>query len=182
MISIINMALLTMLAVVTVAITRQRSLFGVVVLASIYSFLMATVLVVLDAVDVAMTEASVGAGISTVLLLAALHLIKTLELRPAKTSILPLLASLATGAVVIWGALALPPFGAADSPIHRHVVPRYVERSLEETNVPNLVSSILADYRGYDTLGETTVIFSAGIGVLALLGGPRRRGGEGASQ
>jgi multicomponent Na+:H+ antiporter subunit B len=181
MISIINMALLTMLAVVTVAITRQRSLFGVVVLASIYSFLMATVLVVLDAVDVAMTEASVGAGISTVLLLAALHLIKTLELRPAKTSILPLLASLATGAVVIWGALALPPFGAADSPIHRHVVPRYVERSLEETNVPNLVSSILADYRGYDTLGETTVIFAAGIGVLALLGGPRRRGGEGAS-
>jgi multicomponent Na+:H+ antiporter subunit B len=168
--------------VVTVAITRQRSLFGVVVLASIYSFLMATVLVVLDAVDVAMTEASVGAGISTVLLLAALHLIKTLELRPAKTSILPLLASLATGAVVIWGALALPPFGAADSPIHRHVVPRYVERSLEETNVPNLVSSILADYRGYDTLGETTVIFAAGIGVLALLGGPRRRGGEGASQ
>jgi multicomponent Na+:H+ antiporter subunit B len=182
MISIINMALLTMLAVVTVAITRQRSLFGVVVLASIYSFLMATVLVVLDAVDVAMTEASVGAGISTVLLLAALHLIKTLELRPVKTSILPLLASLATGAVVVWGALALPPFGAADSPIHRHVVPRYVERSLEETNVPNLVSSILADYRGYDTLGETTVIFSAGIGVLALLGGPRRRGGEGASQ
>jgi multicomponent Na+:H+ antiporter subunit B len=182
MISIINMALLTMLAVVTVAITRQRSLFGVVVLASIYSFLMATVLVVLDAVDVAMTEASVGAGISTVLLLAALHLIKTLELRPAKTSILPLLASLATGAVVIWGALALPPFGAADSPIHRHLVPRYVERSLEETNVPNLVSSILADYRGYDTLGETTVIFAAGIGVLALLGGPRRRGGEGASQ
>jgi multicomponent Na+:H+ antiporter subunit B len=182
MISIINMALLTMLAVVTVAITRQRSLFGVVVLASIYSFLMATVLVVLDAVDVAMTEASVGAGISTVLLLAALHLIKTLELRPAKTSILPLLASLATGAVVVWGALALPPFGAADSPIHRHVVPRYVERSLEETNVPNLVSSILADYRGYDTLGETTVIFAAGIGVLALLGGPRRRGGEGASQ
>ena len=182
MISIINMALLTMLAVVTVAITRQRSLFGVVVLASIYSFLMATVLVVLDAVDVAMTEASVGAGISTVLLLAALHLIKTLELRPTKTSILPLLASLATGAVVVWGALALPPFGAADSPIHRHVVPRYVERSLEETNVPNLVSSILADYRGYDTLGETTVIFAAGIGALALLGGPRRRGGEGASQ
>ena len=69
------MALLTMLAVVTVAIIGQRSLFGVVILASIYSFLIASVLVVLDAVDVAMTEASVGAGISTVLLLAALHLV-----------------------------------------------------------------------------------------------------------
>ena len=73
------MALLTLLAVVTLAIIRQRSLFGVVILAGIYSFLMASVLIVLDAVDVAMTEASVGAGISTVLLLATLHLTKTAE-------------------------------------------------------------------------------------------------------
>ena len=78
------MALLTLLAVVTVAIIRQRSLFGVVILRGIYSFLMASVLVVLDAVDVAMTEASVGAGVSTVILLAALHLIKTTEMRSVR--------------------------------------------------------------------------------------------------
>ena len=174
--SIINMALLTMLAVVTVAIIGQRSLFGVVVLASIYSFLIASVLVVLDAVDVAMTEASVGAGVSTVLLLATLHLIKTVEMRPVRRGILPLIVSLVTGGVVVWGTLALPPFGIADSPIHTHVAPRYLERSIEETNVPNVVTSVLADYRGYDTLGETTVIFTAGIGVLLLLGGTRRRG------
>ena len=65
----------------TVAIVFQRSLFGVVVLTTIYSFLMASVLIVLDAVDVAMTEASVGAGISTVILLATLHLVKTTEMR-----------------------------------------------------------------------------------------------------
>ena len=41
--------------------------------------------------------------------------------------------------------------------------------------VPNVVTSVLADYRGYDTLGETTVIFTAGIGVLLLLKGRRRR-------
>lgn len=174
--SIINMALLTMLAVVTVAIIGQRSLFGVVVLSSIYSFLMASVLVVLDAVDVAMTEASVGAGISTVLLLATLHLIKTVEMRPVRRGILPLVVSLVTGGAVVWGTLVLPPFGVADSPIHEHVAPRYLERSIEETNVPNVVTSVLADYRGYDTLGETTVIFTAGIGVLLLLGGTRRRG------
>ena len=73
--------LLTLLAVVTIAIARQRNLFSVVILASVYSFLMASVLIVLDAVDVAMTEASVGAGVSTVLLLATLHLIKTTEMR-----------------------------------------------------------------------------------------------------
>ena len=82
--------LLTLLAVVTIAIVRQRNLFSVVILASIYSFLMASVLIVLDAVDVAMTEASVGAGVSTVLLLATLHLIKTTEIRAIRPHLLPL--------------------------------------------------------------------------------------------
>ena len=87
-ISLISAVLLTMLAVVTIAIVRQRNLFSVVILASVYSFLMASVLIVLDAVDVAMTEASVGAGISTVLLLATLHLIKTTEMRSIRTHFL----------------------------------------------------------------------------------------------
>jgi multicomponent Na+:H+ antiporter subunit B len=169
------MVLLTMLAVVTVAIARQRSLFGVVILASIYSFLMASVLLVLDAVDVAMTEAAVGAGVSTVILLATLHLIKTIEIRQMRTRLVPLAVAAVTGGMLIWGTLALPPFGTADAPIHKHVVPRYLAESIKETNVANVVSSVLADYRGYDTLGETTVIFTAGIGVILLLRGARRR-------
>jgi multicomponent Na+:H+ antiporter subunit B len=56
------------------------------------------------------------------------------------------------------------------------VAPRYLAESIKETNVPNVVTSVLADYRGYDTLGETTVIFTAGIGVMLLLRGARRRG------
>lgn len=170
------MVLLTLLAVVTVAIVRQRSLFGVVILTSIYSFLMASVLIVLDAVDVAMTEASVGAGISTVILLATLHLIKTTEMRSVRRHLLPLFVAVVTGAVLVWGTLVLPPFGTADAPIHKHVAPRYLNDSVKETNVPNVVTSVLADYRGYDTLGETTVIFTAGIGVMVLLRGLRRRG------
>ena len=81
-----------------------------------------------------------------------------------------------TGAILVWGTLALPPFGTADAVIHKHVVPRYLADSIKETNVPNVVTSVLADYRGYDTLGETTVIFTAGIGVMLLLRGSRRRG------
>lgn len=50
---------------------------------------------------------------------------------------------------------------------------RYMEEGEHETEVPNMVTYILADYRGYDTLGETTVIFTAGISVILLL---RRRG------
>jgi multicomponent Na+:H+ antiporter subunit B len=172
------MALLTMLAVVTVAVVRQRELFSVVVLFSIYSFLMASVMMVLDAVDVAMTEASVGAGVSTVVMLSALHLIRTTEMRHIRPRLIPLGLAVVTGGTIIWGALALPPFGSADAPMHEHVAPRYLQQSVAETNVPNVVTAVLADYRGYDTLGETTVVFTAGIGVMLLLRGARRRGRE----
>lgn len=172
---LINMVLLTLLAVVTIAIVNQRSLLGAVVLASIYSFLMATVMIVLDAVDVAMTEASVGAAISTVLLLAALHLVKTREEAPRRPKLLPLLLCGAVGAMLVWGSLVMPPFGAADAVIHQHVVPRYLNDAVRETGVPNIVTVVLADYRGFDTLGETTVIFIAGLGVMLLLGGMRRQ-------
>jgi multicomponent Na+:H+ antiporter subunit B len=168
------MALLTLLALVTVATVRQRSLFGVVILFGIYSFLMASVLIVLDAVDVAMTEASVGAGISTVLMLACLHLIRSTEMRSVRPRRVPLLLAVVTAAALAWGSMALPPFGGADKAIHQHVAPRYLQDSIKDTNVPNVVTSVLADYRGYDTLGETTVIFTAGIGVMLLLGGRRR--------
>jgi len=164
-----------MLGVVTLAIVRQRSLFGVVILASIYSFLIASVMIVLDAVDVAMTEASVGAGMSTVILLATLHLVRTTEIRSVFLRPLPMFVALVTGGCLIWGTLVLPPFGTPDAVIHKHVAPRYIAETIKETHVPNAVTSVLADYRSFDTLGETTVIFTAGIGVMLLLRGARAR-------
>jgi multicomponent Na+:H+ antiporter subunit B len=136
---------------------------------------MASVLIVLDAVDVAMTEASVGAGMSTVILLATLHLVKTTEIQTFLFRPLPMFAALVTGACLVWGTLVLPPFGTPDAPIHKHVAPRYLADTIKETHVPNAVTSVLADYRGFDTLGETTVIFTAGIGVMLLLRGTRGR-------
>ena len=67
---LVDAVLLTLLVVITLAILFQRNLFAVVLLAGAYSFLMASIMLVLDAVDVAMTEAAVGAGISTALFLA----------------------------------------------------------------------------------------------------------------
>jgi multicomponent Na+:H+ antiporter subunit B len=179
--ALINIVLLTLLAAVTLGIVFQRNLFAVVVLAGIYSFLMASVLIVLDAVDVAMTEASVGAGVSTVVLLGTLHLVKTIEYPSKRSALIPMLVAAATGAALVWGTLGLSPFGKADTAINTHVVPKYLGDSVRETLVPNVVTSTLADYRGYDTLGETTVIFTAGIGVMLLLRGRRKRSlsGEG---
>lgn len=168
------MILLTLMAIVSIGVIRLRNLFGVVVLSGIYSFLMASVLIVLDAVDVAMTEASVGAGISTVLMLSVLYLTKSRESVPASTPIFPLILAATTAAMLLYGTMDLPPFGEAATPVHQHVAPRYIEQAMTETGVPNVVTAVLASYRGYDTLGEVTVIFTAGIAVLMLLRGRRR--------
>jgi len=160
------------MALAVVVLARSRNLFTVIVLSGTYSFLMATVLVALDAVDVAMTEASVGAGISTVLLLGALYLCKSEEAKPVRGPWMPMVVAATTGGVLVFGTLELPAFSDPAAPIHTHVVPRYLNDGMRETGVPNVVTAVLASYRGFDTLGETTVVFTAGIGVIALL---RRR-------
>jgi len=77
--------------------------------------------------------------------------------------------------VLIYGTLDMPNFGSPDAPPQTHVSPEYLERSPHEIGIPNVVTAILASYRGYDTLGETAVVFTAGIGVLMLISGLRRR-------
>ena len=63
----------------------------------------------------------------------------------------------------------MPPFGATDTPMYTHVVPRYMEKNVEETGATNIVSSIIVDYRAYDTLGETTVLYTAALGIISIL-------------
>ncbi|HEX9757040.1 MAG TPA: hydrogen gas-evolving membrane-bound hydrogenase subunit E [Nitrospiria bacterium] len=74
-----------------------------------------------------------------------------------------------TGGVLIYGTLDMPGFGDPHAPANLHVAPRYIEKIIEETGVENMVTGILASYRGYDTLGETVVIFTAGLSVILLL-------------
>ncbi|MCZ6586761.1 MAG: DUF4040 domain-containing protein [Alphaproteobacteria bacterium] len=167
--------MLLLMVVAVFGVIRARNLFVVVMLGGIYSFLMATVMVALDAVDVAMTEAAVGAGMSTVLLLAVLGLVKTREAPLRHSPVVPLIVCVLTGGALIYGTVALPPFGKADNPQNLHVAPYYLENAERETGSPNVVTAVLASYRGYDTLGETVVIFTGGIGVLILLTAVRRR-------
>ncbi len=151
---------------------RVRGLLAATMLAGIYSFISAALLTYLDAVDVAMTEAAVGAGITTVLLLLTMTLTGAEEAPPEypRRRLLPKLVVLATGACLIYGTLDMPHFGGADNPAQTHVAPRYLEQSAAEIGIPNAVTSVLASYRGYDTLGEVAVVFTAAVGVLLLLG------------
>ena len=173
-IDLVDIALLTFLGIVAVAIIRVRDLFEVVVLTGIFSLLSACIFTTLDAVDVAFTEAAVGAGISTVLFLATLTLTAREEKRRYRPSWSGILVCLLTGGALVYGTLDMPHFGDRDAPIHQHVAPRYIVESPGEIGVPNMVTSVLASYRGYDTLGETTVIFTAGLTVLLLLRSDRR--------
>ncbi|MCG6957495.1 MAG: DUF4040 domain-containing protein [Gemmatimonadetes bacterium] len=166
---VVDIALLAFLAVTAFAVMKQRNLFAVAMLSGIYSLLCAALYTMLDAVDVAFTEAAVGAGISTVLVLGTLALVGHKAKKPARPRLLPLFVVLITGGVMVYGTLDMPPFGNADNPAHQHVAPRYIEKSEEETDVPNIVTSVLASYRGYDTMGETNVIFTALVGVLLLI-------------
>ena len=117
-----------------------------------------------------MTEAAVGAGISTVLLLSALYLVQGRGSEAAAQAAccrLPWRSS--TGVRSSTARSACPRSRIRRRAIHQHVAPRYLEGACAETGVPNIVTAVLASYRGYDTLGETTVVFTAGIGVIALL-------------
>jgi len=165
----------TLLAATAISIVRMRSLFAAVMLTGIYSFLGASWMLLLDAPDVAFTEAAVGAGISTILMLSALALTGRRAKRPVRSPVLPLLVVLLTGAALVYGTLDMPHYGDPGAPAQLHPQPTFIERSREEIDVPNVVTAVLASYRGYDTLGETVVIFTAGIAVLLLLRGRRRK-------
>lgn len=182
MIETANVVLFALLFVVAFGIIRLRSLFAAVMLSGMFSLTSACIFTLLDAVDVAFTEASVGAGISTVLMLGTLSLTQRSEKASTGHPWLALAVVLITGAALIYATFDMPHFGDPDAPIHQHpIYHEYVHESYEKFHIPNVVTSVLASYRGYDTFGETTVILTAGVAVLLLLSSrdaPRRPGDD----
>lgn len=171
----IDAFLLALLVVTAIGALAARSLLAASMLLAIYSLLIALVWVTLHAVDVAFTEAAVGAGVSTILLIGTLVFVGQYE-KPGPAIHWPALLAVAlTGAALIYGTLDMPSFGDPQAPAHRHVAPRYIHDSLAETKVPNMVTAVLASYRGFDTLFETVVIFTAGVSLILLLRAPKRR-------
>ncbi len=174
----IEPTLFAFLLVVAFMIVKVRNLFSAAMLTGIFSLLSAGLFTLMDAVDVAFTEAAVGAGISTLLIVATLALTGSVEREDdghGAQSRLALVVAVATGAALIYGTFDMQPYGDPSAPIHHHLIDRYIVDSMEEIGLPNFVTSILASYRGYDTFGELSVIFTAGTGVTLLLGGLPRR-------
>ncbi len=194
MIELLDILLLLFLVICAVAAISIRDLLSSTILLGSYSLFMAVVWTRLNAVDVAFTEASVGAGITTMLMLAALSRTKRFEFlyrkkgqqedpnketnpllkdwkrkRFSVTKVSGFIVVILTGAILIYGTMDMPDFGDPNSPSYTHVATMYIEKGEPEVAVPNLVTAVLASYRSYDTLGETIVIFTAGIGVILIL-------------
>lgn len=167
-----GLGLFVLLLATAVGIARMRSLYAAAMLSSLFSLLIASLFVLLDAVDVAFTEAAVGAGISTVLFLTVIALTRSHEtMTPRRNRWLPGAVGVTfCGGMLVYASFDLPAFGDPDSPIERHpVTEAYLEDSQRDIGIPNVVTNVLASYRGYDTLGELAVIFTAGIAVLLAL-------------
>lgn len=172
---VINISLVSFMLVIALMIALSHRLFAIIVMSGAYSLVSAAMFVNLDAVDVAFTEAAVGAGFSTVLFLAAMAWLPAEEKRDRALVVLPLILCITAGSLLMWAVAYLPAMGDPSSVVHQHVAPRYLTESYDKLHIPNVVTTVLASYRGFDTLGETIVILTAGIGVLLILTGKTGR-------
>lgn len=160
-----------LVAVSAVAVIFVRDLFALIALLAVYSALLASLLAVMGAVDVAFMEAVVGTSLSTVFFMGLMWWIDPREVTPASKPqrLFALAASLGLGGILLHGVNALPVFGDPASPASTHISPEYSARALEDMATPNVVAAILADYRSFDTLIEAAVVVTAVLACLLVL-------------
>lgn len=165
-----NITLLALLLAITVLICMCKNLIVSSILLSIFSLLMAAIYLFLGAPDVAITEAAVGAGISTIFIICALTNIKQFEVKSSTNNKFLLLGIVViTFVMLLYGIINMPEFGRINNPAHNYITTYYIKQTIQNMGFTNVVSAVLASFRGYDTLGETVVVFTAAIAVTMLL-------------
>ncbi|MBX3474167.1 MAG: DUF4040 domain-containing protein [Planctomycetes bacterium] len=199
---VLDMALLALILMTAIGAVEVRNLYSAIMLSSVYSLLMACFWMTNDAWDVAFTEAAVGAGISTILLIGTLVLTGSIETVRRAVSWPALLVCALASAILIYGTLDMPRYGDPKAPAHTHPlysgfvkqdIPKHPSgRSAADVaayeaahpgkshgpdffhgHVPNQVTSVIVTYRAYDTMFETAVILTAGLSLILLLRGRR---------
>ena len=150
----------------------MQNLMSAAIVFGAYSFLMCLIWTAMGAVDVAFTEAAVGAGVSTVFIVATIHNCGVTA-KPMNSRIgFKLFAgaiAVGTGAFLLSALPDFPVWGDPQSPVNSTVAPYYIENTIRDAHVPNIVTTVLADYRGFDTLLETAVVFIACIAIYSIL-------------
>lgn len=153
-----------------------------IIIYTTFSLVMSIVWMIIKSPDLAITEAAVGAGITSILFFITLSSVGELkefenigfDKKPEKkNSKLFNAVGLAITLVIIILLLntvsKLPNFGDISNPVFNEVYNRYVEMGMEDTGALNLVAGVILDYRAFDTFGEAIMIFTALVGLLMLL-------------
>lgn len=167
---ILHFSLLVLLLVCAVAAAISTNLFANAIILGCYSFTFAAIVALWGGLDVAFTEAVVSSGVGTLFFITLLWATKhKLRWRAWNWE------DAAFGVLVIfmlaggwWIMEALPAFGDPQAPVHQHVSPIYIEHAFEDMHTANIATAVLGDYRGFDTLMETVVIFTAAIACWLL--------------
>ncbi|QCS24065.1 DUF4040 domain-containing protein [Rickettsia parkeri] len=158
-----------LLILISIKIIFAKDLLNAVIAASVFSVLIGVSYLIMDAPDVAMTEAALGACLSTCVYLNLLRKLPSDLKNIERTNIIPAsLICLLFVVTLAYMGLELPNYGDDNAPIHMHSSKYYIENTSRDIGIPSFVAAILASYRGYDTLGETSVILIAGIAVLLI--------------
>lgn len=167
---ILDFITLSLVLVAAFMTVRMRDLLASSIIFGVFSLLMAIAYLLFDAPDVALTEAAVGAGISTILFIGTLSFTGRVQKRThIGKRIAALFATVLVVGSLILSTQDLPAYADAQAPIHQHVAPYYLENTEKDIGIQNFVTAILASYRGFDTMGEVGVIFVAGLAITALL-------------
>ena len=155
-----------------------KDLMGASIVFGAYSFLMCLIWTGMGAVDVAFTEAAVGAGVSTVFFVATIYnTARTIryDKRDFGLKLLTAIVVIVVGGFLATAVSDFPDWGDPQSPANSYVAAYYLTHSMEQTNVPNVVTTTLADYRAFDTMFETAVVFVAALAIVSLLRRKRRK-------
>ncbi len=186
----VKYGLLVFLVICAISVSLTKRLLTSIIIFMSYSGVMSIIWLMLESPDLAITEAAVGAGVSSILFFVTLKKIhaveneadvkkpqdilemeKHIEMKVYKKAYKAAAFIICISLIIILLAVvaALPRFGSAENPASNEVVDRYIEAGLQETGAVNVVAGMILDYRAFDTFGESCVLFIAATCVMVLL-------------
>lgn len=158
-----------LLLILNIHISRTTNVIPLILYMSASSIIITICYLLMDAPDVAMTEAALGACLSTTILLCCGEILKKENLTKHKLSFISLIGCITLGALMLYAGIDLPSYGDTQTPLHQHINKHFIEHTQNDIGITSFVAAILASYRGYDTLGETTVIITALFCVFCII-------------
>lgn len=158
-----------LLLCVTYKIIRETNLLHTILYLSLLSLLLTISYLLMDAPDVAMTEAAINSCLSTCILLIIIDKIGLQNRTDNKKNVLvAIILSISLASILLYAGNDLFLFGTPESPLQEHISHYYVTKTASDIGINSTVAAILASYRGFDTMGETLVIFTAGLAVIII--------------